>query len=193
MYLCTFDVMGIQQYIFRSNALRDNVGASRIIDRVIRDTLFQAGAFLGPAWEKVPVEKMDEARAVLVYASGGSAQVVLRDRADAERLVQEHSKAVLLIDPDLSMAVDVMEWRPDTESFSEANDRQRRRLALRKSSQVDIRLPNLPPVLERCQRTRAAALVQDWDADQNPEWISRGVRAQRWELGKAGRVRSRRL
>ncbi len=195
MYLCTFDVMGIQQYIFRSNALRDNVGASRIIDRVIGDTLFQAGAgaednpFLGKEWEKVPAEKLDVARAVLVYASGGSAQVVLRERADAERLVQEHRKAVLLIDPDLNLAVDVMEWRPDTESFSDANDRQRRRLALRKSAQVDIRLPNLPPALERCQRTRSAALVQDWDADQNPEWISRGVRAQRWELGKAESAR----
>ncbi len=101
MYLCTFDVMGIQQYIFRSNALRDNVGASRIIDRVTQDTLFQAGAFLGKGWETVPAEMLGESRAVLVYASGGSAQVVLRDRADAERLVQEHSKAVLLIDPDL--------------------------------------------------------------------------------------------
>ncbi len=192
MYLCTFDVMGIQQYIFRSNALRDNVGASRIIDRVTQDTLFQAGAFLGKGWETVPAEMLGESRVVLVYASGGSAQVVLLDRAAAERLVQEHSKAVLLIDPDLNVAVDVMEWLPDTESFSEANDRQRRRLSLRKSSQVDIRLPNLPPVLERCQRTRAAALVQDWIADQNPEWISRGVRAQRMG-GRQGRVRSRRL
>lgn len=188
MFLCAFDVMGIQSYIFRSNALRDNVGASRIIDRVSRDLLFEAGRFLddGAKWESQELTEANLAakRALLVYASGGAAQVLLRDRADAERLVQQHRQAILMESLGVSVAADISAWEPATESLAEANGRQRRRLALRKASQVDVQWPELPPVLTRCQRTRSPAYVQDWSEDDAPEWISRTVRAQRWELGK---------
>lgn len=188
MFLCAFDVMGIQSYIFRSNALRDNVGASRIIDRVSRDLLFEAGRFLddGAKWESQELTEANLAakRALLVYASGGAAQVLLRDRADAERLVQQHRQAILMESLGVSVASDISAWEPATESLAEANGRQRRRLALRKASQVDVQWPELPPVLTRCQRTRSPAYVQDWSEDDAPEWISRTVRAQRREFGK---------
>lgn len=94
--LTVLDTTGIQNYIFNSNRLRENIGASQLVKEVtgdwVQDTLEKLG---------VPNDRQHEAiehsnlPAELIYASGGNAQIIFRDHETAIQFTRCLSSRVL--------------------------------------------------------------------------------------------------
>lgn len=93
--LAKYDVSGIQSYIFASNRLRENMGASYNVGRVLRQLLPEAiresvalnqGKTVVTEWEKVENGRFlsannPEIAAEILYIGGGNAVVIYEDEA----------------------------------------------------------------------------------------------------------------
>ncbi|NGZ74057.1 Cas10/Cmr2 second palm domain-containing protein [Saccharibacillus alkalitolerans] len=112
-WLAIYDVSGIQEYIFASNRLSENVGASRIVGRILKDDLPDVLREVADSYENARIETQwcDSSQvasstfdivedvslvAQIVYIGGGSAIVAFRDwdfymkvnRRFAERIIK---------------------------------------------------------------------------------------------------------
>jgi hypothetical protein len=90
------DTTGIQNYIFNSNRLRENIGASQLVKEVTSDWVKETLEKLG-----VPRSRQHEAiehsnlPAELIYASGGNAQIIFREHETAIQFTRCLSRRVL--------------------------------------------------------------------------------------------------
>lgn len=90
------DTTGIQNYIFSSNRLRENIGASQLVKEVTGDWIKKALADLG-----IPLDSQCEPiessglLAELIYASGGNAQIIFREKDIALKFTRRISRRVL--------------------------------------------------------------------------------------------------
>lgn len=88
--LAKFDVSGIQQYIFATNRLRENVGASSQVTKILEEYLpIAIGEETDPQkrtvleWEKESKLRISEDERIeveIVYIGGGNAMVIFRSR-----------------------------------------------------------------------------------------------------------------
>jgi hypothetical protein len=90
------DTTGIQNYIFSSNRLRENIGASQLVKEATGDWIKAALTNLG-----VPLDRQLESiessglPAELIYASGGNAQIIFREKEMALEFTRQISRRVL--------------------------------------------------------------------------------------------------
>ncbi len=90
------DTTGIQNYIFGSNRLRENIGASQLVKEATGEWVKQILQDLG-----VPLERQSEPiessklPAELIYASGGNAQIIFKDKNTAIEFTRRISRKVL--------------------------------------------------------------------------------------------------
>jgi len=99
--LAKYDVSGIQEYIFATNRLTENIGASRIVSRVLKQYLCQAvekakkkDTEVFTEWKSQPfrMSNRDRAMAEVIYIGGGNALVAYRDKDiynEASRILAE--------------------------------------------------------------------------------------------------------
>jgi hypothetical protein len=180
VYLVTFDVTGIQRYVFGSNRIADNIGASVLVDRAMREWTAEAvdDLRLNPEGAGDPDEWLDafsdgRLAAAFVRRTGGGAQLVVRSSEQAREIVSRVTERVLREAAGMQVVADVSEW-PEGEPYAVANDRASAALAAMKSRRVASRFPDLPGVVERCQVTaETASVVRDG------ERISLGVEQRR--------------
>ena len=105
--LALYDIMGIQDYIFSSPRLKENVGASIIVQQVFED-FFGPGADGGikeecPGatvlnWQETGGLKIledDGIAAEVVYLGGGNAMVAYRDKTMFETVTRAFSKTLI--------------------------------------------------------------------------------------------------
>ena len=88
--LAKFDVSGIQQYIFAMNRLKENVGASSQVTKILEEYLPLAIEEATDShkrtileWEKenkLRILDDEQIEAEIVYIGGGNAMVILRDK-----------------------------------------------------------------------------------------------------------------
>lgn len=111
------DTVSIQAYIFGSNKLKENIGASHIIEhwiypRMIPKALDAAGFKEGlqvDEWKSKPedfykLEQDEEARVEIGYIGGGNALILFRDIKDAQLFIRTYSKLVLQYFPGIRTA-----------------------------------------------------------------------------------------
>ena len=102
MWLVVVDTMQIQPYIFGSNRLRENVGASYLVNAATKDWAFEAVKEVAPkhnigsqndlmdgAW----IEKGLDAE--VLYAGGGNFAVLFRDENMAKKFHYKLSRQAL--------------------------------------------------------------------------------------------------
>ena len=109
------DTVSIQKYIFASSRLKENIGASYIVNRIYADELAISlqEVFGGEAdineWrehlDKVKIAESEEIRYEVAYIGGGNALLLFRNADDAKRLVQHWSKRLLKTAPGIRTAV----------------------------------------------------------------------------------------
>lgn len=108
--LAKYDVSGIQQYIFATNRLRENVGASFQVTRILEEYLPEAiKAATAPQQENITEsinvldwKIQDELRifkdanieAEIIYIGGGNAMVLFRDREVFQKVSQNLGEKV---------------------------------------------------------------------------------------------------
>jgi len=106
------DVTGIQGYIFGSNKLRENIGASQLVECAIniwmqaalprKHNLTDSGAIQsGEQWQ---IELNQELMAEVVLRGGGNLLLLFRSLADAKAMVGRLSRTLLEAAPGLEIA-----------------------------------------------------------------------------------------
>ena len=129
------DTVSIQKYIFISNRLKDNLGASHIVKSIYKEPLIKALSSVFNKAENVIiniVNKWHELNDKTIndgdefgvgYIGGGNALLFFRNTDDAKKFVSEWSRLLLIEAPGLQTAVSIKEDVDLTENFqSSIND-----------------------------------------------------------------------
>ena len=125
--LAMYDVRGIQAYIFRTNKVKDIIGASTLVDNIIQKAFSKASEkVFGEAKEQVVIEKWEEEkgeeirflsdetiRAQLLLIGGGNAYILYRSRRECEEINKAMAKYILDETYSLQLAVSVTEMTGD--------------------------------------------------------------------------------
>jgi hypothetical protein len=135
--LTLLDASGIQDYIFSSNRLQENIGASEIVYRATTLWTFEE---LGKAgfkhniiqkdnkfeWDYAPdfrIEKETDEKAVeFIYAAGGNAVLVFKDKTKAKEFTGLLTLRILQDSPGLTLLAQHLEFDWDTEPLSDQLD-----------------------------------------------------------------------
>ncbi|MDY7006109.1 MAG: hypothetical protein SWX82_19820 [Cyanobacteriota bacterium] len=115
--LTILDTTGIQSYIFNSNRLRENIGASYLVEWSTKYLVEEKLAELG-----VPKDRQNEPIessgliAELIYAAGGNATILFRSIDDAKEFTKKLSRQILLEAPGLNIvaARSEFDWEEDS-------------------------------------------------------------------------------
>lgn len=181
--LCLLDCRGIQGYVFGSNKLKTNIGASvnvaTIFSRTIKNTLGEK--FPLDSWldnpEKIVIFNDEQMPAEVGYIGGGNALLIFRNDGDqslAEKFVQEWSRRVLLEFPGIVPAAAI------SQPFSKEENENIpdkilsplfRQLSVEKNKAVPITTIPRHGITAECSVTGLSAEV--FDDDKNvKKWVS---------------------
>jgi hypothetical protein len=115
------DTTGIQSYIFGSNRLRENIGASYLLAQAtgdwVKNTL-EKEVGIPKSRQYEPIENSGLS-AELVYADGGNAMVIFRAKNIAIKFTKKLSRKVLHDAPGVNLVVAHAEFDWDTNSLYE--------------------------------------------------------------------------
>lgn len=146
--LAMYDVRGIQDYIFRTNRIKEIIGASILVENIIiegiRNIIKQFGwneeQYLTD-WEndKEDAFLTDESiKMQVLFIGGGNAYVLFRSGTDCERLNRILAKYVLEHTYSLNLAVAVVE---KTESYKENYDQIQNKMR-----EIKAKMPPVKPI-----------------------------------------------
>ena len=96
--LAIYDITGIQNFIFSTNRLKENLGGSIIVKNASEDLLKEAiKSKCNNTLEEIKSKEINwaEHEAVIVYLGGGNALVVFKDKDKAKKITRKLSKKVL--------------------------------------------------------------------------------------------------
>lgn len=104
--ITVLDTTGIQSYIFSSNKLRENIGASHLVkqatDKWVRNTLVDMG--VPKEHQQDPIEQSNWI-AEIVYAGGGNTMVLFKSIDNAIEFTKKWSRKVLKDAPGINLVV----------------------------------------------------------------------------------------
>lgn len=205
--LTMLDASGIQRYIFGSNRLQENIGASEIVYRATTLWAFEAlneerlennveiknwkTAEWGFKKEKM-IERDNALKAEVVYAGGGNTLIIFRAYEDALRFTRRLTQRLLKDAPGMALTVQhVQEFKWQSEKLSKKRGELLKALAKHKQS----RHPSTPilglGVTAVCESTGLPAartnegevqvkdksILLKW-GDEEPRIISREILAK---------------
>lgn len=145
LYLVLVDTSGIQSYVFGSNRLRENVGASHLVHMATQGWILEEpDAFLptphnvrnGDVAPSVIMERAlreGEVAAEVVHAGGGNLSVIFRTEVAAHTFSRALSTRLLTTAPGLDavLVIEPFAWEG---SLAAAMERAHRKLASKKAS-----------------------------------------------------------
>jgi hypothetical protein len=160
------DTTGIQPYIFGSNRLRENIGASYLVSRVTDDWGKQELVNL-----KIPNPEgsIEDQNAELVYAGGGNTVLLFKSHDLAKEFTQRLSLKVLKEAPGINLVVAHREIEWDVGLlYQTVQDMMANDLDVKKRS----RIPSSPllglGVTADCQSTRLVAVDKSSNIQNSP-------------------------
>lgn len=185
------DTTGIQPYIFGSNRLRENIGASYLVseatDDWVRNALDTLKAKIKQKIYAFDPEKQPEAKpyiednelaAELVYAGGGNTLLLFSDKQYAVQFTQILSKRILEEAPGINLVAVHQEFDWDSQSlYDVVQNLMKNDLDAKKRS----RIPSSPllglGVTATCRSTQLVAVGESEEKfeDDEPYLISREI------------------
>ncbi len=103
------DVVSIQKYIFQSNRLKHNIGASFIVYKMYEDPMYEA-------FKKISLEEGKDF--TIVYKGGGNALILFKDKEGAVNFIKEYSLVLMEYFPGLIPAFGMIEDFDDGDTRS---------------------------------------------------------------------------
>jgi len=146
--LTLLDATGIQEYIFGSNQLAQNIGASELVERVttqwLVDSLKALGLSTNLQWSsekgvEYSNKKVPQVYVEVIYAGGGNAVLLFAPGQDAQAFLRHHTRRVLVGARGLQILAvsQVFEWDEQAgtgETFVDVLDQLRKKIFIRKMS-----------------------------------------------------------
>lgn len=175
------DTTGIQDYIFGSNVLKQNVGASELVRCATQDWVYQELVALGATNvdqngeinDQATIEK-DSLVSELVYAGGGNTVVLFRSPDVARGFARRLTRRALQEAPGLRLVIAHREFDWETEALSQMVRRTLEQVRRKKEAPV-VSTPLLGlSVTADCQYTGLPAVGKNWDGKR----VSADVKAK---------------
>jgi len=187
------DTVSIQNYIFQSNKLKENLGASYLVQEIYRSYLacafcpitgktFEEELQQLDDWKHSDAEAPDGTKPVDVgYIGGGNALVFLQNAEQAQKFVEAWTEILLVQAPGLTTAVAHGNFTLD--QFQPSFEKLFRQLKCNKARYGPITSLPRHGITAECARSNVSAeLYNDWVEN----YISAGVNA-RIEAAKAAK------
>ena len=161
------DTSGIQNYIFSSNRLRENIGSSHLVSEAthnwVEDTLERLD--VPKSRQEEPIET-SELNAELVYAGGGNTLLIFKSRHLAVKFIGILSKRVLEDAPGINLVVAHADFSWDSEQLYQVVQNLKKDEMERRKSE---RIPSVPllglGVTASCNSTQLPAI------DKSDEYV----------------------
>lgn len=144
--LTVLEISKKQQYIFKTNRLRENIGASSIIDYVT---------------ETLPDQYCEDAKGTLVNRGGGSSIFYFDDHDQAVSFNMALTKMLLKTYPGLEFFVGLQNYDPKSDRIMDAMDNLFSRLEQKKSTRMHYAGITDLGISEKCASTRFPAIGLD--------------------------------
>lgn len=190
--LTIIDTAGIQDYIFGSNRLRENIGASFLVEQATRDWVYEELDKLGKHnianleinRNKKMENAADDLSAELIYAGGGNTAILFRSMGEAKIFAWKLSKRVLREAPGLEIVIahssKPFPWQHDARDLpGKVKDLRDGRLAQKKRTRqtTPTQLLGLSVTAE-CTSTGLVATQISRELEAEPRLISREIVAK---------------
>lgn len=163
--LTILDTISIQNYIFGSNRLRENIGASELVKQATQDWVRQCLPKPNNVTQPSLTIERDQLQAELIYAGGGNTMIMFDTVPRAKTFVTELSERLLTDAPGLDIAVvhQPFKWENDSLGGSKKGVVHQAMMALanRKRNQPVHRPLSGLSVTAECQSTGFVAITTD--------------------------------
>jgi hypothetical protein len=172
--LAMYDVRGIQKYIYRTDKVRDAIGASYIVENIISDALENAAEKLHLSKEQFQMKWHDENGPLpfeeknldvqILFIGGGNAYVLYRDRDLCIRMNRLMSKYVMDKTYSLQLAVAVCE---KTDNYAADYKNIQSRMIENKADMVVTKPLGALPIMKAELKTGFPAVLTDKKSGHN--------------------------
>lgn len=176
------DTVSIQRYVFAGNKLKENIGASYLVESIFNSRL--KGTLDKLSWQNIDIyawlKKPDE---ILVFedpsvscevglAGGGNALLFFREVKTAEEFVKQWSKDLLIKSPGLPMAVAMFPFEFSS-NFEEQMSNLHKQLSVNKNKYFPQTVLPKHGITADCPVSGYSAEIFYWDAgDKQGRYIS---------------------
>lgn len=197
--LTMIDTARIQDYVFASNRLRENIGASYLVEQATRDWVYDALKELGghnikdSKPDEEETARIDRGKRIeqdgriseLIFAGGGNTAILFRSSEDAKTFAWNLSRRIFEEAPGLEIVIahsEEFDWDPDKEDLpseerlrDQVDKLRKGRLAEKKRTRQATPTPLLGlSVAAECEATGLVATRQtSKDLEPEPRFVSR--------------------
>lgn len=158
------DTLSIQQYIFSSSKLREQIGASYIVEKLILDECIPLALQQVYSLSEKPsatkwetdnecklLEEDSSAEFEIGYIGGGNALVLFRNEIKAREFIQTHSLWLLQHFPGIKTAYAIGEdFAYENEGYKQCRERLSKALIQNRNCHATITVPFKPGVADDC-------------------------------------------
>ncbi len=181
------DTVSIQSYIFQSNKLKENLGASYLVQEIYRSYLACALCTITGRtfdeelqhledWKSSDADKPDCTKPVDIgYIGGGNALLFFPNENQAQKFIEEWTKILLVHAPGLSTAVASDSFPQDPQQFQSSLQALFVQLEVNKARHSPITSLPRHGITAECARSGASAEVYN---DNIEVFVSAGVNAR---------------
>ncbi len=192
------DITGIQAYIFGSNKLRDNIGASQLVEWATKQWLYETLNRVGGAQITVnaddtfstPAIDDKKVQAEPIYAGGGNAVILFANLEQAKSWATAYSRHLLQHAPGLGFAIvhsPGFAWEPEGKDLRQIIDKLKNNAVViaKQTAQTSVPLLGLG-VTATCQSTGLAAVEYYKEAEGTYRPVSSEVQAKLFDKVQQG-------
>lgn len=185
-YAVLLDTVSIQSYIFQSNKLKDNIGASHLVREIYQSYLayalcqitkrsYQEELLHLNDWKQPDADDIpNKTKPVVIgYIGGGNALLFFYDHDDAKNLIRSWTKKLLIYAPGLATAVALSPF--DFSKFRQDIDKLIKQLRENKDKYIPITLLPRHGITAECSRTGNSAEIRNNDIE---EYVSADANAR---------------
>lgn len=166
LYGVLIDLVSIQKFVFSSNELKDNLGASFLVEEIYND-------FLSEAYSKVTGKSLDvknwnssdfKLGDFIGYIGGGNALLFLDNEDDTKKFIKQFTKILLIKAPSCIpiTAYDLF----DLNNFNQSKENLFKRLRLNKASYLSQTSIPRHGITTECSKTGLSSECLEYKGDK---------------------------